>query len=80
MFALNTFGLLKLKMTEEMDYNAEGPEIEAYYQKENQLNEEYSVNLVSDIPQWAETLIELYSSPLKYEIKYQLKYSTNKRI
>lgn len=57
-------------MTEEIS-----EKMETYYQKENQLNEEYSRTLISEIPLWAKTLIELYSSPLKYEIQYQLKDS-----
>jgi hypothetical protein len=42
-----------------------------YQEKEKILKEEYRINLNLHIPQWARTLVELYTSPLKYKIKYE---------
>jgi hypothetical protein len=50
------------------------------YQKIIPLNEQHSINLNSNIPQWVKILVELYSSPLKYEIQYRLKDSGINRI
>ena len=44
-----------------------------YYKKpqtEN-LNEEYLKDLNSHLPKWVNMLVELYTSPIKYEIKYK---------
>ena len=44
-----------------------------YYQKENKLKKERSrINNVY-IPRWAQTLIDLYTSPLKYEFMYEMR-------
>jgi len=44
-----------------------------YYQKKNTLKEEYLNNLNSQIPEWAKKLVELYTSPMKYQMDYELK-------
>ena len=44
-----------------------------YYKKpqtEN-LNEEYLKDFNSHLPKWVNMLVELYTSPIKYEIKYK---------
>ena len=47
--------------------------MESYYQKENDLREKYpKINDVY-IPNWARTLIDLYTSPLKYEVLYGMR-------
>ena len=51
--------------------------MENYYQKENCLKEEYQQNINPYIPQWAKMLVELYKSPLKYKITYEMKNSEN---
>ena len=50
--------------------------MEKYYQKENKLKKERSrINAVY-IPRWAQTLIDLYTSPLKYEVMYEMRGDT----
>ncbi len=49
--------------------------MENYYQKENCLKEEYQRNLNPYIPQWAKMLVELYKSPLKYKVMYEMRSS-----
>ena len=49
--------------------------METCYQKKDHVKEEYLQNLNLHIPQWAKNLIEFYTSPLKYEIKYGLRDS-----
>lgn len=56
-FALIVFGLNYMTMIEN-----------TYYQKEKYLN-----NFNSHIPEWAKMLVELYTSPLKYKMIYDLK-------
>jgi len=47
--------------------------MEKYYQKENKLKKERSrINDVY-IPRWAQTLIDLYTSPLKYEVMHEMR-------
>jgi len=60
MFALIVFGSNYMTMIES-----------TYYQKEKYLN-----NFNPHIPEWAKLLVELYTSPLKYKVKYELKSST----
>jgi hypothetical protein len=50
--------------------------MEKYYQKENKLKKERSrINDVY-IPRWAQTLIDLYTSPLKYEVMHEMRGDT----
>ena len=47
--------------------------MESYYQKKNNLREKQPrINDVY-IPNWARTLIDLYTSPLKYEVMYEMR-------
>jgi len=47
--------------------------VESYYQKKNNLREKQPrINDVY-IPNWARTLIDLYTSPLKYEVMYEMR-------
>ena len=46
--------------------------MEADYQNNSQFGEEYLRNIDLHIPEWAKTLVDLYTSPLKYKIKYEL--------
>ena len=51
--------------------------MENQYWKENilQKNGEYLTDVY--IPNWAKTLIDLYTSPLKYEVMHEMKYGVN---
>lgn len=44
-----------------------------YYEKakEGYLKDEYLKDLNSHLPKWVNMLVELYTSPLKYKIKYE---------
>lgn len=44
--------------------------MESYYEKENNLRKKHPRFNDAYIPNWVKTLIELYTSPLKYEVKY----------
>ncbi len=46
-----------------------------YCQKENGLGRERISEVY--VPKWAQTLIDLYTSPLKYEIRYEM-YNSGK--
>jgi len=35
------------------------------------INEEYLKDLNSHLPKWVNMLVELYTSPLKYKLKYE---------
>ncbi len=45
--------------------------METYYHKRNQLKKDYLTDLNLHTPEWAKRLVELYTSPLKYSIKYE---------
>lgn len=45
--------------------------MEYYEQEKGQLKEEYLKDLNSHLPKWVNMLIELYTSSLKYKIKYE---------
>lgn len=45
--------------------------MEYYEQEKGQLKEEYLKDLNSHLPKWVNMLVELYTSPLKYKIKYK---------
>lgn len=47
--------------------------MEIHYNEKNQSGEKYLNNINPDMPKWAEMLIELYTSPLKYKIAYKIK-------
>ncbi len=49
--------------------------MENYYQTENRLKRECPKDVDLYIPQWVKMLVELYTSPLKYEVKYGLRDS-----
>ncbi len=38
---------------------------------EEYLKDEYLRDLSSHLPKWVDMLVELYTSPLKYKIKYE---------
>lgn len=44
--------------------------MESYYQKENPSREKHPKTKDIYIPDWARTLIDLYTSSLKYEVMY----------
>ncbi len=46
--------------------------MENYYRGRDQFEDENLQDLKMQIPQWAKTLVELYTSPLKYQLKYEL--------
>jgi hypothetical protein len=43
------------------------------YQTRNSLTNEYLKSLNLHLPEWARELVELYQSPLKYKINYELR-------
>ena len=45
--------------------------MEHYEHQKEQLKDEYLKDLNSHLPKWVNMLVELYTSPLKYKIKYQ---------
>jgi hypothetical protein len=45
--------------------------MEGYYLKKDDLEIERHRRNYHHIPNWARTLIELYKSPLKYEVMYE---------
>jgi len=49
--------------------------MEKYYRKENSLGRE-RINDVY-VPKWAQKLIDLYTSPLKYEVMYGMRGDTS---
>lgn len=54
--------------------------MEFYYQKEDRLKKEIPSPNNAYVPNWARTLIELYKSPLKYEVMYEMReYEFSKR-
>jgi hypothetical protein len=42
------------------------------YQTRNSLTNEYLKSLNLHLPEWARELVELYQSPLKYKINYEV--------
>ncbi len=49
------------------------PMMGKYYRKENKLRGESKRNNDVYVPKWAQTLIDLYTSPLKYEVMYKMR-------
>ncbi|MBW1666979.1 MAG: hypothetical protein JRJ66_02780 [Deltaproteobacteria bacterium] len=46
--------------------------IERDRESEQRLKRDYLTNLNLHLPSWARQLVDLYNSPLKYRIKYEL--------
>ncbi len=51
--------------------------MEKYYQKHYEFNGDNNQNQTDHIPDWAKYLIDLYKSPLKYKIKYEMAKTEN---
>ena len=47
--------------------------MEKFYRKENRFEEKRPRINDVHIPNWAQTLIDLYTSPLKYEVMYEMR-------
>ena len=47
--------------------------VETRYQQECRDKENYLNNLNLYIPEWSKKLIEMYTSPMKYKVKSELK-------
>ncbi len=45
--------------------------MEYYENNQEQIKDEYLKDLNSHLPKWVSMLVELYTSPLKYKIKYK---------
>mgnify|MGYP005650363997 CR=1 FL=1 len=51
--------------------------MESDYQTRNSLTNEYLKSVNLHLPEWARELVELYMSPLKYNINYELELYNN---